>query len=145
MQAADDVELRDCFAPPFAGAMPNLFERHRISARVPGLFAERAEPAARHANVSRGDMAVDVEVRYIPVQPLAHDVGQVPETENIRRPVKSEAIFVTEPAAGFYFVENAAKLRIFDQRVHRLKRRAGEKECRLPKTERIARSRNHSW
>ena len=34
MQAADDVELGDRFAPAFARAMPHLFERHGVGLGV---------------------------------------------------------------------------------------------------------------
>ena len=77
MQPADDVELGDRFAPALARAMPDLLERHGVGLGISRLLAERAEPAAGDADVGGIDVAVDVEVGDVAVQPLAHQVGHV--------------------------------------------------------------------
>ena len=62
MQAADDVELGDRFAPAFAGAVPDLFERHGVGLGIAHALAEGAQAATGHADVGGIDVAVDVEV-----------------------------------------------------------------------------------
>ena len=93
MQAADDVELGDRFASsPRPARCPDLVERHRVRLRIARLLAERAEPAAGHADVGRIDVAVDVEVRDVAVQPLAHDVGHVAERQDVGGAVQRHAV-----------------------------------------------------
>ena len=99
MQAADDVEFGDRFAPALAGAMPDLFERHRVRLGIAHPLAEGAQPATRHANVGRIDVAVDVEIRGVAVQPLADDVGQVAERQDIAGAVERQAVLEREPLA----------------------------------------------
>ena len=84
MQSADDVELGDGFAPALAGAMPHLFERHGVGFGIAHALAEGAQPATGHAHVGGVDVAVDVEVGHVAVQPLAHQVGQVADAPGYR-------------------------------------------------------------
>ena len=92
MQPADDVELGDRLAPALAGAVPDLFERHGVRLGIARLLAERAQPATRHADVGRIDVAVDVEVGDVAVQPLAHEVGQVAERQDVAGAVQRQAV-----------------------------------------------------
>ncbi len=62
VQAADDVELGDRFAPAFAGAMPDFLKRHGVGFGIFGALAEGAKAATGHADVGGIDVAVDVEV-----------------------------------------------------------------------------------
>ena len=62
VQAADDVEFGDRLAPAFAGAMPDLFQRHGVGLGIAHPLAERAQAATGHADVGGIDVAVDVEV-----------------------------------------------------------------------------------
>ena len=101
MQAADDVKFGDRFAPALAGAMPDLVERHRVRLGIAHLLAERAQPATGDANVGRIDVAVDVEVRGVAVQPLAHDVGQVAERQDVGGAVQRDAVLERQPLARF--------------------------------------------
>ncbi len=96
MQAAHNVELGDRFAPSFARPLPHFFERHRVGARVLGLFSERAQPATGHANVGRVDVPVYVVISAVAVHPLAHDVGQIAYRENIGGAVQRGAVVEVE-------------------------------------------------
>ena len=90
MQAAHNVKFRDRLAPAFARRLPDLFERHRVRIRIALLLAERAQPATRHADIGRIDMAVDVEIRDIAMHAFAHDVGQVAQRQHVARAVERE-------------------------------------------------------
>src|SRR3954452_17364518 len=99
MQAADDVELGDRFAPALAGAMPDLLERHRVRLGIAHPLAESAQPATRDANVGGVDVAVDVEVGGIAVQALPDDVGEIAERKNVAGAVEGHAVLEREPLA----------------------------------------------
>ena len=86
VQAVDDVDLGDRVAGVDARAQlrPRLLVRHRVGARVALLEArERAEHAARLADVGGVDVQVAVEVGAVAVQPLAHLVGQRADLEQV--------------------------------------------------------------
>ena len=83
MKSADDVELGDRFAPASACRLPHLVERHRVGLRIARFLAEGAQPAARHTNVRRIDVAIYVEEGDIAVQPFAHDVRHVAESQHV--------------------------------------------------------------
>ena len=83
MQPAHDVELGDRLAPALAGALPHLFERHGVGLGIAHALAEGAQPATGHAHVGGVDVAVDVEISDVAVQPLAHQVGHVAERQNV--------------------------------------------------------------
>ena len=78
------------------------------------LLAERAQPATGHADVGGIDVAVDVEVGRVAVQPLAHEVGQVAERQDIGGAVQRQAVLEGQPLAGFHFVANRDQTGIFE-------------------------------
>ena len=87
VQAVDDVDLRDRIAGGDARAQlpPRLVVRHRVRALVARLQArERAEHAARLADVGGVDVQVAVEEGAVAVQALAHLVGQRADLEQVR-------------------------------------------------------------
>ena len=98
MQAADDVEFGDRFAPALARVVPDLFQRHRVRFRIVRPLAERAQPATRDANIRRVDMAVDVEIRDVAVQSFANDVRHVAERKDVGGAVQRQAVVETEAA-----------------------------------------------
>ena len=102
MQPAHDVELGDGLAPAFAGAVPDLFERHGVGLGIAHPLAERAQPATGHAHVGGIDVAVDVEVGDVAVQALAHQVGQVAERQDVGGAVERHAVLERQPLAGFH-------------------------------------------
>src|SRR3989441_12697773 len=61
MQAADQMELGRSFADTLLGALEDLFERKRVGPRRVRAAAKGAQPTVRHADISRIDVAVDVE------------------------------------------------------------------------------------
>ena len=85
MQAADDVELGDCFGVAGGRRLPGLFESHGVAGRVALLAAKGAELAGRHADVGGVDVAIDVEVGHVAVHPLAHVVGQPADGQHVGR------------------------------------------------------------
>ena len=101
-----------------AGAMPHLFERHRVRLRIADPLAERAQPATRDADVGGIDVAIDVEVSDVSVQALAHQVGYVAEPENVARTVQREAVLKGKPDAGRHLLQNRLQPRIFERHLH---------------------------
>ena len=84
MQPTNDVKLGHRIRIAASGRFPYLVEGHGVGARVSSPLAERAEAAARYADISRVDVPVDVEVGYIAVQSLAREVGHVAGGEQVR-------------------------------------------------------------
>ena len=105
VQPADDVEFGGTFGMSQAGAMPYLFERHGVGGGILGALAEGAQLAGCHADVGRIDVAVDVEIRDVAVQALAHEVGHVADGEQVGGAVQRQAVVIVEPLAGLHFVE----------------------------------------
>ncbi len=60
-------------------------------------------------------MAVDVEIRDVAVQALAHDVGHVAERKQIARAVEREAVVVRKPFARFHFFADAFQAAVFER------------------------------
>ena len=112
MQPAHDVEFGDGFAPPLARAMPDFFERHGVRLGIAHALAEGAQPATGHAHVGGVDMAVDVEIGGVAVQPFAHQVRQVAQAQNVVGAVKRDAVIERQPFAGFHFAANGNQARI---------------------------------
>ena len=84
VQPADDVKLRDRLGVARRGSLPGLFESHRVPGRVALLAPEGAQLACRDTDVGWIDVAIHVEVRNVPMHPLAHVVGQPPHRQNVR-------------------------------------------------------------
>src|SRR5471030_836225 len=118
MQAADNVKLRDRLAPAFPRLLPHLFERHGIGLGIPHPLAERAQPATGHAHVRRVDVPVHVEVSGVPVQPLANQVGQVSQRQNVAAAVERQAIVEREPLARLDLAANGNQARIVNYDLH---------------------------
>ncbi len=114
MQSADDVEFGDGLAPAFAGALPDLFERHGVGLGVAHALAEGAQAATGHAHVGGIDVAVDVEVGGVAVQALAHQVGQVAERQDIGGAVERDAVVERQALAGFHLVADRNQTRIIE-------------------------------
>ena len=93
MQAADQVKFRCAFTQTLFGTLPDLFEGKCISAGRVRAAAERAKLAMRHADVSRVDVPVDVEVAHVAVALLANVVGQPAQGQQIGRAVEGNAVF----------------------------------------------------
>ena len=138
MQPADDMKLGDRVRVAVSRRFPHLVERHGVGARVLGLFAERTETATRHADIGRIDVPVYVEVGYIAVQILAHEVGHVADSEQVRTAIESEAVFIIQPAPGENFIEDRLETLVVDYDFH-VKPRSGEGGCRQPRNKRITR------
>ena len=138
VQSADDVKLRDRLAIPVARRFPRLLERHGVGARVLGPFAERAQPATRHANVGGVDVPVDVEVGDVAVQPLAHQVGHITHRQQVRCAVERQAVFVIEAHSCRGLFEYRLHALVLNRDFH-FKPRSEEAGYRPPRNRRIAR------
>ena len=98
MQSADDVDLRRPAGVRRPRAGRDLLDRKLVPAFVPvrrllGVRSiERAELAAQDAVVRVVDVEVDVVVRPPAMESLTDRVGQLAESENVRRFVKANAL-----------------------------------------------------
>ena len=70
MQAADDMEFSDGFGIAGRGGFPGLVEGHGVTGGIALFAAEGAELAGSNADVGGIDVAIDVEVSDVAVQPL---------------------------------------------------------------------------
>ena len=109
MQAADDVKLGHRLGVARARSLPRLFERHRVRSGLALLAAEGAQPAGGDADIGRIDVAIDVEVGHIAVQPLAHQVRQPAHRQNVAAAVERHAIVEAEPLAALHLLRNGQK------------------------------------
>ncbi len=106
MQAAHDVELGDRLGVSGCRGLKSLFQRHRVGAGCVLLSSKSAQAACRHANIRGIDMAVDVEIRLVAMQALAHRVCHPTHGENIAGPVQSKRVVGVETLTGKNFLVN---------------------------------------
>ena len=118
MQAADDVELGDRFAPALARAMPHFFERPGVRLGILGALAEGAQLAAGHAHVGGIDVPVDVEPGDVAVLALAHQVGHVADGQNVGAAEEREAVVEIQALAGLHFFQNRLQAAVFNVDLH---------------------------
>ena len=118
MQAAHDVELGDRLAPALAGALPHLFERHGVGLGIAHALAEGAQAATGHADVGGVDVAVHVEIGDVAVKPLAHQVGQVAERQDIGGAVERHTVLERQALAGFHLAANRVQTGIVEYHLH---------------------------
>ncbi len=117
MQSADNVKFRDRFGIAFAGHFPNLFHRHRVGVGIVRLLAERAQAATCDADIGRIDMAIDVEVRDVPMQSFAYKVGHVAQRQNIGAAVERDAVFIGQVSGALPLCSRiASELAVFKTR-----------------------------
>ena len=112
MQPADNVKLGDRLGVAGSGRLEGFFERHGVSARSIFLAPKSAQPAGRHANIRRIDMAVDVKVRLVAMHPLPHPVGQPAHGQDVARPIKHKRIGLVQPFAREDFILDRKQPRV---------------------------------
>ena len=101
MQAVDDVDFGERLVGALPQLVPRLLERHRVGAGVARLQPrERAEQAARDADVGRLEADVVVVEGARAVALLALAVGQPADGEQIRRLEQPDAVGEIEAHAG---------------------------------------------
>ena len=145
MQAADNVELGDRFAPAFTRAMPHFVERPGVSLGILGALSESAKLAARHADIGGIDVPVHVEPGDVAVFALANQVGHVANGQNIGAFEKRDAVLGIQADIGLNLFQNRPQPLVFDMDLHVRFRPSGRRNrCRPPKKERIARSHSRS-
>src|ERR1051325_9045933 len=118
MEPADDVKLGNRFPISLSRAVPDLLERHGVRLGIPGALTERTKAATGDANVSGINMAIDIEVSLVAVQTLAHEVGHVAESQQIRCAVEGDSVIERKPFACIYLVVNRTQRRVFEINSH---------------------------
>ena len=107
MQAVDDVHFGERLIVPHAKLLPRVFERHRVRTRIARAQPrERAEQAARHADVRRFDADVVVVVGQIAVPALALAVGERRHLEQIGMLEQPHAVLERQPLAPLELAGN---------------------------------------
>src|SRR5579859_958637 len=112
MQAANDVKFGDRLGVARGRGLKGLFQGHGVCARSVFFAAEGTEPAGSHADVGWVDVAIDVEVRHVAVQALAHLVRQPAQGQDIRRAVERDGIVKVEPLTRKDLFSNRLKARV---------------------------------
>jgi hypothetical protein len=100
VQPADDVQFRRSLGSALRGPLQNLLVGHDVALGAFQVGAEGAERAAVDANVGRIEVLVDVVVRAVAVLPLADDVRQFAEREQISAVVKEDAVIEGQSRAS---------------------------------------------
>ncbi len=125
MQTADDVKLGDGLAVTGSRRLIRLFQGHGVTGWIALLAAECAELAGRHADVGRIDVAIDVEVGYVAMHPLADMVGEPADCEYVVRTVQSQPILGVETLTRLYFGGNRFEPRVIGAKTGNLHVRSG--------------------
>ena len=98
--------------------LEDLVEAEHVAFAVPDLAVERAEVAARHADVGVVDVAVDdVGDEAVRVLPPPHAVGHAAEPIGRRVAIQLQRLVCREPAAGMRFAvrKRFRSMRLFDR------------------------------
>lgn len=112
MQAAHNMELRDCFRVTGGGSLKGFFQGQGVS--TGGIFfsSKRAQSAGCNADIGGIDVAVYVEVGFVAVQPFPDMIGQPAQCENVAGAIKSYGIRRVQALAGEYLFGNGIEMRI---------------------------------
>ena len=118
VHAAHHMDLVDRLVQPLPHLPPDLVDRHLIGQRVFPFTAKSAELAQIDADIRVVDVLVVDKVHPFAVQPLAHDIGQIAQRQNIRMLVKGFAVCKAQPFAGAHLFQNVAESGLLDIKVH---------------------------
>src|ERR1700733_12059198 len=102
MQSADDVKLGHGLAVSGSRDFESLVKRHGVGAGRILFAAKSAQPAGRHAYVSRIDFAIDVEIRLIRMHALADMICHPSNSEHIASAIESERVAEIETVASHH-------------------------------------------
>ncbi len=116
MQPTHNVELRHSLRQPLPRSLPCLFKSHRVRVGLTLFPPKRAQSARRNTDVRRIDMPVHIEVRQIPMHPLAHQVRHPAHCQDVAAAVQRDAIIEVQALSPFHFSGNG-----FERRIIRLK------------------------
>ena len=114
MQSAHNVEFGDFLVIADSRRVPDLVQRHGVRSRVALLLAERAQLAGCHAHIRRIDVAVDVEIRPVSVQPLANVVGEVADGQQVGGIVQLHAVLEGQARAIHHLVGDGLQAGVRD-------------------------------
>src|SRR5450631_3548832 len=92
MQSADNVKFGDRLAVSRGCGLESFLQRHGVGAGRVLLAPKSTQAAGRHADVGRIQVAVDVEIRRVPVHPLADMIGQPAYGQDVTRAIKDEGV-----------------------------------------------------
>lgn len=106
MQPSDDMKLRDRFTVSSACRFKRLLERHGVGSGRIFLAAEGTEATGRDAHVRGIDVAIDIEVGLVAMQPLADMIGHPSHGEHIAGAIEGERIGGIEALTGHHLGMN---------------------------------------
>src|SRR5436190_8111302 len=88
--------------------MKHLLELHGVAAVLAGLsrVCTLAKLAINDTDIRVIDVAIDVVVREVAVQPFADVIGKTTEFNNVIGPVEFDAFIERKPLAAEHFVAN---------------------------------------
>ena len=113
MQSAYDVKLSNIFRPVFPGDVKGFLQRHCVSAGCVRLAPKSAQAAAGHANICGIEVAVDIEMRALPVQFLTSVIGKVADGKQVIRPAESHTLVKGQALSRQDLFRNWPERRIF--------------------------------
>jgi hypothetical protein len=106
------VKFGDGLGVSGGGGFESFFKRHGVSAGRVFLAAEGTEAAGGDTDVGRIDVAIDVEVRLVPVEALADVIGEPADGEDVAGAVERKGVSGIEALAGEDLVMDRVKARV---------------------------------
>jgi len=100
VQAADDVQLGGPAAVGLGGLLEDLLVAHDVAPGAAQVGPEGTEGTAVNAHVGRVEVRVDVVIGEATVLPLADEVGQLAQREQVGLLVEEDALVERESLAG---------------------------------------------
>ena len=112
VEAVDDVQLGQRLVLALPQLVPRLLERHRVGGRIGRPQPrERAEQAARLADVGGLEPQVVVEIGARAVTLLAIAVREPPDRQQVRRLEQAHAVLERQPLASAQFLVDRRSVR----------------------------------
>jgi len=106
MQSANNMKFSDRLGVSGSSSLESLFQSHCVSARSIFLASKSAQAAGSYANIGRVQMAVDVEIRFVPMHPFADIICHPAHGQNVARPVERKRVSLVQPGTGKNLVMN---------------------------------------
>ena len=100
MQSANNMEFRHRLGVSGSRSLESLFQGHGVCARSIFLAPKGAQTAGSHTYVGGVQMAVNVEIRFVPMHPFADIIRHPADRQNVTSTVESNRIGLVEADAG---------------------------------------------
>ena len=107
------MEFSDSFAVAGSGGFVGFFERHGVGTGRVFLTAKGTEAAGSYANIRRVNVAIDVEICFVPVETLAHVIGQPADSEDVPSTVENESVVSRQALARENLFGDGFEARVF--------------------------------